>query len=338
MGEKPIRPRGKEPAKGKPDLRNLYANCSYLGVYIGDCLGTTDERLAKRRLEELKLQVERGEYQAGRRTFEKAVAEYRNAILSERSKSVQERHDVVIRKHLNPVFKGKRIAEISPNDVYQFFRKHSKDPESSLKKKLRVLKEILQMGNRQFSFPEFKFENKGKRFDESQILEEADVLELIKSVHYPYRVLCLIAAYTGLRLKNIVELEKRNVDLKEGWINVRQSKTGRPVSIPICGKLMDVLRAIKVWPLNPTDRFFPRINAKAVSIAVTRAMTRAGYSWASFHSLRHSAACTLINNGVPLELIMKFMGHTDLRSTLVYARLKKEKVRDAVKVFDQGRG
>ena len=72
-----------------------------------------------------------------------------------------------------------------------------------------------------------------------------------------YWISCLIAAYSSLRFGNVGGLQKKNVDLKSEWIEVRQTKTGKPVSIPISGKLRDVFRSIKVWPMQDEDYFSP---------------------------------------------------------------------------------
>jgi len=42
----------------------------------------------------------------------------------------------------------------------------------------------------------------------------------------------------------------------------------------------------------------------------------------------------MINAGVPLEVVMRILGHADVKSTLVYARLKRETLKDAMKAFD----
>ena len=50
--------------------------------------------------------------------------------------------------------------------------------------------------------------------------------------------------------------------------------------------------------------------------------------------LRHFCGPFLANNGVRREVIEEILGHADIRSTLVYARLKRETLKDALKVFD----
>jgi len=306
-----------------------YAKRRLKGVHIQDCLRTTDEKLARRRLAELELAVERGDYQAFKKPFLEAAQEY--------LKEASWREEIIIRKHLIPYFKEYNIGGINEYVVFKYFETVKHKPESTLTKKLACLKRIICQHNRSFVLPKLKYENKGERFDETQILEESDVLNVIHN-HVPeeYRIPCLIAAYSSLRMGNVVNLKRRDVNLKDGWIEVRQTKTGNPVSIPINGKLKNVFRQIKVWPLNDEDEFFPDILAPRLSRQVWSAFHRAGFPWASFHHFRHFAACFMINHGVRVEVVQKILGHKDIKSTLIYARLKRETLKEAMKVFDFG--
>jgi len=304
-----------------------YAQKRINGVRVRDCLGTTDERIARKRYAELELAVERGEYQSFKRDFMVAVEEFLpNATV---------REEIIVRCHLVPYFSGFKIGEINEYEVFKYHQSNKHKPESSLKKELRCLKKIVCLGNRNFQLPKVKYENKGERFDETQILEECDVLNVINRYVYEiYRIPSLISAYSALRMGNVITLKKKNVNLKDGWLNVHQTKTGRPVSIPISGKLRNVFRQVKVWPLGEEDLFFPGIKAKAMTNQVLRAFRRAGFPWASFHHFRHFSACFMINAGVPIEVVQKILGHADIRSTLVYARLKRETLKEHMKVWD----
>jgi len=304
-----------------------YAQKRINGLRIRDCLGTTDERLARKKFAELELAVERGEYNSFKRDFMEAVHEFLpNATV---------REEILIRCHLVPYFSDFKIGEINEYEVFKYHEANKHKPESTLKKEFRCLKKIVCLGNRNFQLPKLKFENKGERFDETQILEESDVLNVIHNfVCGVYRLPCLVAAYSSLRMGNVVNLKKKNVNLMAGWIEVHQTKTGRPVSIPINAKLRNVFKQIKVWPLGDEDLFFPGIKAKAMTNQVLRSFRRAGFQWASFHHFRHFSACFMINAGVPLEVVQKILGHADIRSTLVYARLKRETLKEHMKVWD----
>ena len=302
--------------RGKEGI--YYANVTYMGVRLRDRLKTVDRDEAQRRLIELKLAVERGDYQKAKQTFDDLLEKY---------KPSKERKALIIRVHLMPEFSGKKLSEI---DVDAWANDQAKrHPESTCKKHFQVMKEL------GFELPKVKF-IQGKRFNREQILSEEQVLRVITQFVNPrYRFVCLVSAYSGLRLKNVVHLKRNEVNLKDGWLNIKsQSKTGKPVSVPITPGLRKIFKLIKVWPLRDQDRFFPNISEKPISVQVGRSFKKAGIPWGSFHHFRHFAACELINNGVPLEVVREFLGHSDIKSTLVYARLKGEKLQEAVSGFD----
>ena len=302
--------------RGKEGI--YYANVTYMGVRLRDRLKTVDRDEAQRRLIELKLAVERGDYQKAKQTFDDLLAKY---------KPIKERKALILRVHLMPEFSGKKISEI---DVDAWANDQAeRHPESTCKKHFQVMKEL------GFELPKVKFKQ-GKRFNREQILSEEQVLRVITQFVNPrYRFVCLVSAYSGLRLKNVVHLKRSEVNLKDGWLNIKsQSKTGKPVSVPITPGLRKIFKLIKVWPLRDQDRFFSNISEKPISVQVGRSFKKAGIPWGSFHHFRHFAACELINNGVPIEVVREFLGHSDIKSTLVYARLKGEKLQEAVSGFD----
>jgi integrase len=302
--------------RGKEGI--YYANVTYMGIRLRDRLKTVDRDEAQRRIIELKLSVERGDYQKAKQTFDDLLAKY---------KPSKERKALILRVHLMPEFSGKKLSEIDVNAWAN--DQAERHPESTCKKHFQVMKEL------GFELPKVKFKQ-GKRFNREQILSQEQVLRVITQFVNPrYRFVCLVSAYSGLRLKNVVHLKLSEVNLKDGWLNIKsQSKTGRPVSVPITPGLRKVFKLIKVWPLRDQDRFFPNISEKPISVQVGRSFKKAGIPWGSFHHFRHFAACELINNGVPLEVVREFLGHSDIKSTLVYARLKGEKLQEAVSGFD----
>jgi hypothetical protein len=75
----------------------FYANVTYMSIRLRDCLKTVDRDEAQRRIIELKLAVERGDYQKARQTFDDLVAKY---------KPSSERKAIILRFHLIPEFSG----------------------------------------------------------------------------------------------------------------------------------------------------------------------------------------------------------------------------------------
>jgi len=284
--------------------------------------------------------IEGGEYYKHKTIFQDLIPNYLEK-LSCRSGHLQVRNAIILDKHLNPFFGRMRLAEIKTSTVieYKMDREKEKATESTLKKELRVLKEVILLADPTWRNPTvadsdlMRFVYKGKRVD--NFLEEPDVYLIIEHMPQKYQPLCLVAAYSGLRLKNVVELKWNNIDFANGWIRVSQSKTGDLVKVPICGKLKEIFASIKVRSLAENSRVFPGLRTKPVTTAFRRASKKAGLEWASFHSLRHFCGSFLANNGIRQELIAQVLGHKDLRSTQVYTHFRPETVKEVVSVFDQ---
>ena len=245
--------------------------------------------------------------------------------------TASERERSAIRCHILPALGKLTVAQV---DVDEFVNSHKDKPVSSAKKILKCFERIMQLHEPTFTLPKVKYTNKGKQWSADQILEESQILNVIHNFVMPeYRVLCLISAYSGLRLKNVLELRRSEIDLVGNWINVKQSKTKKPLQVPISGKLKRVLQSIKVWPVAD-DGFLFNLKgvepAKNVSVQVGRAFKLAGLKEHSFHSFRHFFACHAINSGVGLETVRDLLGHSDFRSTLIYARVKRDKLQEAV--------
>lgn len=338
-GEKALMPEHMRP-RGKTGI--FYADFWKNGIHYQDCLGTSDRRWAERKLASLKDRIDEGDYYRHKTIFKDLIPKYLEK-LSNRSVHLQVRNTIILDKHLIPFFGGMQLTEIKTSTVieYKMDRERLKTTESTLKKELRVLKEVILLVDPAWRNPTvadsdlMRFVHKGKRVD--NFLEEEDVYLIIERMPQKYMSLCLVAAYSGLRLKNVVELEWNNIDLAKGWIRVSQSKTGDLVKVPICGKLKEIFTSIKLKSLTANTRVFPDLTSKPVSTAFRRASKKAGLEWASFHSLRHFCGSFLANNGIRQELIAQVLGHKDLRSTQVYTHFKPETIKEVVSVFDQER-
>ena len=320
-----------------------YAQCRHMKVRLFDCLETTDRRLAERRLAELKLFIERGEYKAWKKKFNDLIPVYRETILNKKSVHCQDRYDSVIRNHLESYFDGVRVYEIDQNKVvaYKLHREESKATESTLKKELRVLKDIIQLGNPSFELPGVKDTElmrpvyRGKKV--KHFLEEADLMRIVGYLDDQYKPLIMIAAYTGLRLGNVLELTWKQVDLKTNWVKVDQTKNGEAVKIPICKKLMEVFQFLSRVRSLHDNRLF-RFTTRAIQKGWKRACIEAGYDWVRFHDLRHFCGSFLANAGVEIQMIAEILGHKDLRSTRIYSHFSERSIKQAMSVFDKSDG
>jgi integrase len=95
----------------------------------------------------------------------------------------------------------------------------------------------------------------------------------------------------------------------------------------------ETVAALKSLPSRGTKGFVFVKNGRplgrqAVINAWKKAATAAGYNIGCYQGTRHSLASQAINNGVGKDIISKFLGHADSRSTDRYAKLETETLKE----------
>ncbi len=139
---------------------------------------------------------------------------------------------------------------------------------------------------------------------------------------YPIVVLALT---TGCRRGELLSLEWKHIDLDSATLTIENTKNHLPRTVPLCLQAVQVLQELPRGDEN--DKLFP-INS--VKRSYTTALRRAGLEGFRFHDLRHTAASTLVNQGVDLLTVQRILGHESLAMTLRYSHLTDRKLRDAV--------
>lgn len=131
----------------------------------------------------------------------------------------------------------------------------------------------------------------------------------------------MISYYTGLRLKDVVMLERQQV--ADGHIDLIPAKTEsskKRVRIPVNPELAAELAAI---PLDSLKYFFPKQAAKYNSARTRipddfrKLLIRAGLSGSGygFHSLRHTFVTEALNAGISMKDVQAVVGHTAIEVT-----------------------
>jgi len=139
-------------------------------------------------------------------------------------------------------------------------------------------------------------------------------------------------AHAGLRLSEALNLRLRDCDLRGARLRVQAGKGDRDRVIPTTPQLVAVLQDyLPVRQQATTDHL---LTYKGVSVKNhllpdrLRAFGRkADLEPLSPHRLRHTLATLLINQGMPITSLQKFLGHQDINKTLIYARVFDETIR-----------
>lgn len=148
-----------------------------------------------------------------------------------------------------------------------------------------------------------------------------------------------LARHTGLRRSNIVNLTWSQVDFARKVIIIPRTKNGSPIGIPLTQTAIDTLADVQKTNHTASPYVFCDKDGKPpipinVSKAFERAAKRAKVKDLRFHDLRHDFASSLVQSGVPIQIVKELLGHSDLRMTIRYSHLAPENLRDAVKTLD----
>ena len=145
---------------------------------------------------------------------------------------------------------------------------------------------------------------------------------------------------TGLRLGDIQRLRWGNIKpMGDGWaVSIVQHKTGSPVTVPL-NEL-----ALSLLPQRPQkeDEYLFHLPKRSCNVTkyVRSIRDKAGFSSKelTFHCSRHTAATLAISAGAELYSVSKILGHRNLVSTQVYAKVNLDKKIETVNltkgVFD----
>lgn len=172
-------------------------------------------------------------------------------------------------------------------------------------------------------------------------LSKEETETLISSIHNPkHEVLILLMLDAGLRVTEACSLQFRNLDFKNRLITIQSAKKrGKKSlrSIPMSGRLYrafgDYLNAAKL-ALKPTQYVFPSADKHITRQAVWKILKKFRESknipHLHPHALRHTFATHHLSEGTSLAEIKEMLGHSNYNTTLIYANVPTEQLREKV--------
>ena len=177
------------------------------------------------------------------------------------------------------------------------------------------------------------------------VLSREEVRRTISMVHTPHNRVYLATVYAcGLRLQEGLHLETSDIDSSRMMIHVHRGKGAKDRYVPLPEKILPMLRKHWLTHRHPS-LLFPALgrnggsatespNPMAISSvqgALKKAVREAGINkkGVSIHTLRHSYATHLLEQGVNIRLIQRFLGHANLDTTMVYLHLTPKGQEDA---------
>jgi len=172
------------------------------------------------------------------------------------------------------------------------------------------------------------------------ILSRDEIDKILSQIKNEKHKMMLSLAYAvGLRVGEVVSLKIKDIDFDRCCIHIKNAK-GKKDRITIlpkheAKKLQDSFvtadknsfvfasaRGGKLTTATPQKIFYNAINKTEIKKEAT------------FHSLRHSFATHLLENGTDIRHIQKLLGHSNIRTTQLYTQVSNQSILDIESPFD----
>jgi site-specific recombinase XerD len=163
-------------------------------------------------------------------------------------------------------------------------------------------------------------------------------------VNPKHKLLLLLGYGAGLRRSEIVGLKWVDISFDEHKIFVRQSKGNKDRVVMLPYSIVAYLEDYrKIYP--PDEWVFAgqykgeALSTGTVQNVMRQAVEKAGLEKkASVHTLRHSFATHLLENGTDIRYIQQLLGHTNIKTTMVYTHILPKAARKVVSPLDRMQG
>ena len=299
-----------------------------------------------------------GDFDGERLTFRESVAHYL-AYAETRKKASTIKADA---QRLGLVMRAGwasgYLAKIRPEQISRWAQKRVQDGTSgpTVNRDLSLISALYQWAKLMDYTSENparrvpRFSEKGRKREVYLTAEEANAL--LAQCADDLRAVVLCALHTGMRRGELLSLQWRSVDFECGVVRVEaaKEKAGRGREVPMTEQLRAELLALheqrKVFRMDGADSVFARRGNKSWSesslrslfvkaLAACEAIPDEKRNQVTFHTLRHTAASLLVQAGVPLMDVGKFLGHSSPVVTWRYAHLAPESGRVAAEVLSK---
>ncbi len=138
----------------------------------------------------------------------------------------------------------------------------------------------------------------------------------------------------GLRSKEGIHLKPKDLDYSKGLVYVQPSKNYQSRYVPLSKQVIRDLQEYQLYAkeiINPDSPYLlpgilgDKTNGAYLNKRLKLLLEKAGIpKKATLHSLRHSIATHLLQQGMELEAISQFLGHSSLEATEIYVRMNHE--------------
>lgn len=159
------------------------------------------------------------------------------------------------------------------------------------------------------------------------VLSRQEVYLILNNIaNKKHRLMVALAYGAGLRVSEVIKLKVRDLDFSLMKLDVRMSK-GKKDRVTLLPERLRLALQRQCYGKVGADFVFEserggHLHARSLQVVFLRALKKSGIAKdAHFHSLRHSFATQLLENGTDIRYVQELLGHASIRTTQVYTQV-----------------
>lgn len=180
-----------------------------------------------------------------------------------------------------------------------------------------------------------------KQMQNPTLFNQDEIAAILKATeNVKHKTMLMMAYSAGLRVSEVVALKPENIDSKRMCLHIVQGKGKKDRMVGLSPVLLVMLRAYwkeykpKVYLFEGQVESSP-YTTRSLQLVMNQAKEKANVmKKGNIHALRHSFATHLLDKGTDVTMIMKLLGHNDIRTTLRYLHVSNRDLLHIVSPLD----
>ena len=244
----------------------------------------------------------------------------------------------ITEKYLNFLDKISQNPSMSSAKTYLLYLENKKLDSNTIRiigaVLLFLFKNILNQDITYFDIPKPK-----KKKQLPKVISKKEVKKLIDSIkNKKHNLIVSILYSTGIRLNEIRNLKREDIDLDRNIVVVKQGKGKKDRITLLSEKIKPQLLAYLCDTEFKTKYLFEGRSGKYSAKSIQKILENASKildKKVTPHMLRHSFATHLLESGVDIRYIQKLLGHSNLETTSIYTNVATNKLQGIKSPFDE---
>ncbi len=301
------------------------------------------KKIAEFALKDIEVKLERNEIGLGHKdkNIREFIEEYLGYSVANKTRGSFRRDKGILNRNFLPCLEVSHLSQITPQMLENYKKKRLEAvKDMTVNRELITIKAMLHKAVEWGYLDKNPIQNvklfKIRRDERPRFLSKEEIGRLLHSCTDGLHPFVYTALNTGLRKSELIYLRWKDIDWDKRKITVHsredwQTKSGKTRTVDINDSLFAFLKGHRhqrseyVFCTKDGRPLLNNLNRR-----FNNAAKRAGLTGVSIHTLRHTFASHLVMAGVPLATVSHLLGHSDIKTTMIYAHLSPEHLKDAV--------